>query len=199
MNETLIQHPEIQAATALQQLIASRRTTFSFQDRQVPEAVIARAIDAARWAPNHKMTQPWRFVIAGPEMQGKLKAYFVRKLAKKLAARGLSEAEIAERMRSPQPDIPCQVLVYCIRNGEPLRQEEDYAAACCAVQNLMLAAWSEGVASGWKSFDNPEAYALFGLDPEAHKIIGLLQLGYPLKEREGSQRKGLDEIVTVTK
>lgn len=184
---------------AIHALIASRRTTFQFQDKEVPDEVVLRALEAARWAPNHKMTQPWRFVIAGPEMQGHLKAYFVRKLAKKLAARGLSEEEILERMREPRPDIPCQILVYMMRQGDTLRQEEDYAATCCAIQNLSLAAWAEGVASGWKSFDNPETYALFDLDPEKTKIVGLLQMGYPLKQREGSNRKALDEIVTVSR
>lgn len=184
--------------SSLHELIASRRTTFQFQDRAVSDEVIERALEAARWAPNHKMTQPWRFVIPGPDMIGKLKAHFVRRLATKMAARGYSETEIADRMRAPQPDIPAQILVYSVRNADPYRAHEDYAATCCAIQNLMLAAWADGVASGWKSFDQPENYELFGLDPEQTQIVGLIQLGYPLQERQ-SKRRPLDEFVERTR
>ncbi|PKL77618.1 MAG: nitroreductase [Candidatus Melainabacteria bacterium HGW-Melainabacteria-1] len=178
----------------MHELITSRRTTFQFQDQPVPEEVLRRALEAARWAPNHKMTQPWRFVLVGPETSGRLKAYAVRRLAEKLSSKGLSEDEIAERMRQPQPVIPCQILVYALRSPDPGRAKEDYAATCCAVQNLMLAAWADGVASGWKSFDKAEGYQLFGLDPALTQIVGLLQLGYPLKARS-SQRQPLESFI----
>lgn len=181
----------------LHELILSRRTTFQFQDTPVPEDVIARALEAARWAPNHKMTQPWRFVLPGPEMTRRLTELLSARLARKLRARGCSEDDLAQRMQQPMPVIPAQILVYCQRAGDAYREQEDYAATCCAIQNLMLSAWADGVASGWKSFDSPDAYALFGLDPEQQRIVGLIQLGYPLRER-GSQRRPLEEVVIRT-
>ncbi|MGV3526156.1 MAG: nitroreductase family protein [Candidatus Sericytochromatia bacterium] len=184
-------------ATALQSLIATRRSVFQFQDRPVPEDALMRALDAARWAPNHKMTQPWRFVIPGPELNAKLKQFFAQRLVQKMQARGFSAAEIELRQQQPTADIPAQVLVYSRRTGDAYRQQEDYAATCCAVQNLMLAAWSEGIASGWKSFDHAEGYALFELDPAEVQIVGLIQLGYALRER-GAQRQPLAELITYT-
>lgn len=181
----------------MQELIISRRSIFQFQDRPVPEAVIQDALEAARWAPNHKMTQPWRFVIPGPEMRLKLKAYFARRLEAKMRHRGFGEEEIAQRMSQPMPDIPVQIMVYYVRSGDELRQREDYAATCCAIQNLTLSAWAHGVASGWKTFDNSETYELFNLDPQEAQIVGLLQLGYPLRER-GAQRRPLEEFVQYT-
>lgn len=184
-------------AMNLRQLIISRRTTFQFQDRPVPDQVIENALEAARWAPNHKLTQPWRFILPGPRLTQELEAYLARRLANKLRMRGCSEEDIRERMSHPQPKIPAQILVYNQRSDDPHREQEDFAATSCAIQNLMLSAWADGVASGWKSFDQPEAYQLFGLDPEQTRIVGLIQLGYPLKERE-SRRRPLEEVVERT-
>lgn len=183
--------------TNLQQLIVSRRTTFQFQNRPVPDQVIENALEAARWAPNHKLTQPWRFILPGPQLTQELKAYLARRLANKMRMRGFGEEDIQQRMSQPQPPLPAQILVYNLRAEDPYREQEDFAATSCAIQNLMLSAWAEGVASGWKSFDQPEAYQLFGLNPEQTRIIGLIQLGYPLKERE-SRRRPLEDVVERT-
>ncbi len=182
----------------IHELIATRRTTFQFQDRPIPTEVLEKALEAALWGPNHKMTQPWRFILPGPELTFKLTEHLAQRLANKLRMRGLEEGEISLRVsRGAQPTIPAQILVYMVRNGDDYRQKEDYAATCCGIQNMMLAAWAEGVASGWKSFDHPEAYELFDLDPEHTQIVGLIQFGYPLKEREGL-RQPLSEVLIRT-
>ncbi|MBC7542709.1 MAG: nitroreductase [Candidatus Sericytochromatia bacterium] len=185
----------------IHELIASRRTTFQFQDRPVPDALIQRALEAARWAPNHKLTEPWRFIVPGPVMSRRLAEHFASRLGAKLQAKGIDEADIAAKqaafLAGPASRPPCQMVVYTIREGNERQQKEDFAATCCAVENLMLAAWSEGVASGWKSFDDPTAYALCDLDPTLVQIVGLFQLGYPLHERQ-SQRQPINEKIIRT-
>lgn len=177
------------------QLIASRRTCFQFADRPVAEDLLLRALDAARWAPNHKRTEPWRFLVAGPKLNEALGAHFQAKLAAKLRARGEAEANIAIATAKPNL-VPAQVVVtQVLAQGDPYRQHEDFASVACVVQNLMLALWADGVASGWKSFDAPECYELLGLNPEEERIVALVQLGYPLQEREGKRLKALGEVL----
>ncbi|MNX83135.1 5,6-dimethylbenzimidazole synthase [compost metagenome] len=166
----------------------------------MPEDVVQRALVAAHWAPNHKHTYPWRFVLVGPEMRQRLADYFADRAEAKLRARGGGEADVPaarNAARAKALAVPVQVMVYAVQQGDEIRQREDYASTCCAVQNFLLAAWADEVASGWKSFDTPQAYALFGLDPATTRIVGLLQLGYETQRREG-RRPPVETIVTHT-
>src|SRR5258706_8754349 len=57
------------AAASIEQvaaLIRGRRSVDLYEPDPVPNAVILEAIDVARWAPNHRLTQPWRFYLIGP-------------------------------------------------------------------------------------------------------------------------------------
>ena len=51
----------------LYEALLSRRTIYAFEDRPVPGEALLRALEAARWAPNHKLTEPWRFSVLGAE------------------------------------------------------------------------------------------------------------------------------------
>lgn len=186
--------------TPIQENIMTRRTHFQFEDKAVPAGALERALTAAHWAPNHKHTWPWRFMIPGPEMQEQLIHYFSEKLRKKLNHRGMSAPDIEsmiEKSTARQKRMPLQVIVYSIQGDNAHQNREDYASTCCAIQNLTLSLWSEGIASGWKSFDSEAAYALTGLNSETHVLVGLIQGGYPLCEGTG-RRPPLDEHVIYT-
>ncbi|MBF2053718.1 MAG: nitroreductase [Candidatus Sericytochromatia bacterium] len=191
---------QIQALNDVQHALHDRRTVFQFQDRPVDAEIIMRALASAHWAPNHKHSWPWRFVLPGPGLKARLVDYFAARLEKKLRNRGTPEADLPEMLangRQRQERIPAQIIVYATQCGDPLRDKEDFASACCATQNLMLALWSEGVASGWKTFDSPEAYALLGLDPASANLVGLIQLGYPQLRKSG-RRPPLQDFIIQT-
>ncbi len=186
--------------TATQHKIMSRRTHFQFEDKPVPTGVLERALTAAHWAPNHKHTWPWRFMVPGPQMQAQLVDYFSHKLRKKLQHRGMSTNDIdvmVEKSIARQKKMPLQVIVYSIQGDNEHQNREDYASTCCAVQNLTLSLWSEDIASGWKTFDSEAAYQLTGLNPETHLLVGLIQAGYPLCEGAG-RRPPLENHVIYT-
>lgn len=175
-------------STRLQELMRTRRTHFQFTEQALPAGALDRALEAAHWAPNHKRTWPWRFMIPGPQMQAQLVEYFAHKLERKLENRGMAPEEIpalVAKSRARQEKMPLQIIVYSTQLGNAHQNQEDYASTCCAIQNLTLSLWSEGIASGWKTFDNPEAYALTGLNPEENLLVGLIQAGYPLCEAQG--------------
>src|SRR5256885_5898059 len=68
----------------LQQAIRERRTHKQFGSRPVDEATVRTLLDLARYAPNHHLTQPWRFRILGPETRAALEAAAGKKEAIKL-------------------------------------------------------------------------------------------------------------------
>ena len=43
--------------------IRSRRTVKLFKNEEVSRDIIIKAIEVARWAPNHHLTEPWNFYI----------------------------------------------------------------------------------------------------------------------------------------
>ena len=61
-------------AMTLHEALVSRRTAYSFTDEAIDDDVVARALDAMRWAPNHKLTQPWRVILVGPQTRGAIAA-----------------------------------------------------------------------------------------------------------------------------
>ena len=172
-------------------LIRSRRTIHTFTEERPPDDLIRRALDLARWAPNHRLTEPWRFYLLGPET-----AAAVARLNADLVTARRGQAA-GERKLKRWRSMPGWLVVTCRRSDDVLREREDYAACCCAVQNLSLYLWSQGVGVKWgtgRVTRHPALFDLLDLDPGAEMIVGLLWYGYPA-EIPRMQRKPLDEIL----
>jgi nitroreductase len=184
--------PDLPPPDAVARLLRSRRTIHLFEPEQPPEDIVLRGLDLARWAPNHRLTEPWRFHLLGPETAAaivELNAELVE------AARG---ATAAEAKRARWAAIPGWLVVTCAVTDDPLRTREDYAACCCAVQNLQLYLWSAGLGVKWTTgavTRTAAFYDLLGLDPEAHTVVGMLWYGTPADIPE-TQRRPLDDVLT---
>jgi nitroreductase len=173
------------------EVIRRRRTIELFRPDKPPPSAVLEAIDAARWAPNHKHTEPWQFHLLGPET-----AAAIVELAGRLteAAKG---AEAAAVKRKRWSAVPGWLAVTCARSADPIRQEEDYAACCCAVQNLALVLWDAGIGVKWSTGEvtrHAEFFRLLGVDPAERKIVGLLWYGYPASVPE-QRRRPVSEIL----
>jgi nitroreductase len=172
-------------------LIRARRTIYDFKPEVPPREALLRAIEAARWAPNHRLTEPWRFYLLGRETAeaiATLNAELVS--AKKGPEAG---AEKLKRWRA----MPGWLVVTCENSADPIRAREDYAACCCAIQNLMLALWGEGIGVKWntgKVIEDPRFYDLIWVDPTVETVVGLFWYGYPAEVPE-TRRKSVDEIL----
>jgi nitroreductase len=179
--------------SSLADVIRSRRTVDNFQPQLPPRESILRAIELARWAPNHKHTQPWRFHLLGPETAReivRMNTEIVR------AQKGDAAAEAKQQRWSA---VPGWLAVTCDVSDDRIRAEEDYAACCCAVQNLALALWAEGVGVKWSTGEvtrMPEFARLLGFEPGERRIVGLFWYGYPTSVPE-SRRKPVDEIIDI--
>lgn len=163
-------------AAGITDLIRSRRTIHDFTSGVPPRALVLDALDAARWAPNHRRTEPWRFTLLGP-----------RAIAQAIdvnteLVRAKNGDAAAEKKRTRWLAIPGWLVVTCRRSEDAMLEREDYAACCCAVQNFALALWAQGVGSKWstgKLTRDPRFLAAIGADPEREFCVGLVWYGYP--------------------
>lgn len=177
---------------------ATTTTIYKLAERDVPDDVIERALDAARWAPNHKLTEPWRFVVVGPTTRAAL-----GKVAERLALEKAGTMPPEERDRQVARAIekvvkvPALVVIAVERSpSDAFREREDYAAACCAAQNFQLSLWADGVGCQWSTGGvtrDDESYRVLGIDKAALDIIGFFKVGYPLEVPRLSRRP-LDEV-----
>ena len=184
----------------LYEAILSRRTIKDFKPEPVADAVLERALAAGLWAQNHRLTQPWRFTLLGPATQRALAEAGAEAQLQALPA----EADAATRAKVQAGAVqkllskPHIVVVTCRLNGDAFQRREDYAAVCCAIQNIQLAAWAEGLGMQWstgKQTQLPQTYALLGIDPAAEEIAGLLYFGYPALVPAPTPRKPLAEVM----
>src|SRR5690606_1591894 len=77
---------------------------------------------------------------------------------------------------------PTVICVSCIQDGDEVRRQEDFAAVCCAVQNVQLAARADGIGMQWTTSavtTDVSTYTLLGIDPSQERIIGFLYVGLP--------------------
>lgn len=172
-------------------LIRGRRSISRFRPEPVPRRLVLAALEAARWAPNHHLTEPWRFRLIGPETR----AAIVERNAELVTASAGEAAGQAKRERWAA--IPGWLLVSCERSGDPIRAREDYAACACAVQNLALYLWSAGVGTKWTTgavTRDPCFHDLMWLDPETESVVGLIWYGYP-DEAPDARRRPLESVL----
>lgn len=173
------------------ELIRSRRTIHDFHPEAPPREMLLKAIELARWAPNHLATEPWHFYLLGEQT-----ADAVTRLNAELVstAKG-SEAGQAKLERWSK--MPGWLVVTCDRCEDPIRFREDYAACCCAIQNLSLYLWSEGIGVKWGTGPvtrDPAFYDLIWVDPELETVVGMFWYGYA-KEVPRLRRKSVEEIL----
>ena len=160
--------------------LATRRSTSTFADAAPPLELVARIIEAATWAPNHRHTEPWRFAVLTSETRatlGERVAEWMRATLDPATAEKQAESTQKKLLRSP-------VIVIVSQPGspdDPTQDLEDYAACCSATQNLLLAAHAEGLASKWSTgtlATAPPVFEYLGLAPQ-DRIVAFVYLGYP--------------------
>lgn len=172
--------------------IKNRRTINLFQDKAVSVQQIKSAIDHARWAPNHRLTEPWHFYLLGKKTREK-----VIQLIVEIKSTGKSE-NIRLSTRKRLDAIPGWfVLTYDI-SSDPIVDEENYAACCCAAQNLMLYLWSEGIGVKWTTGDvtrDARFYELLKINQNKRRVVGLFWYGYPAHV-PSQKRNPVKEIIS---
>ena len=171
--------------------IRTRRTTKAFLPEPVPRELIEQVLDAAVWAPNHRLTEPWRFVVVQGAALQTLADLRRRMTVEYLQSRQPppDAAQIAregETAYAKALAAPVTVAVAIAQHADAAIREEDYAAAAAAIQNMLLAAHALGLAAFWSTNNlvhYPPALDLLGV-PAGERVVGLVQIGYPAQQRE---------------
>jgi nitroreductase len=161
-------------------LIRSRRTHKAYSPKPVDRETLDELFELARWAPNHNLTNPWRFRVLGAAALERLKA-----------AAGPEAAAKLDR-------APTLVAASVVVTDDPVAAEEDRDAAACACYIVLLAAHERGLGGYWRTpgvLRTQEGRAACGI-PNGEAVLGLLHLGEARGEKPAPDRAPLDAVVS---
>lgn len=171
-----------------------RRMSWDFQDRPVAKEVVERMLSTAVWAPNHRLTEPWRFFVVNKDSG-------IRNILGDMAFEASMDRnnnpDRAEKTRQAQLDPPILIYVYTVPGTNESATTENYASVCCAVQNISLTGVAEGLAVTWETggiTGHPRLSETLGADAE-WSLVGLLSVGIPAGPLE-SRRTSAENFTT---
>jgi nitroreductase len=164
----------------LEEAIRTRRTHKAYAPEPVDRATLDELFELARWAPNHKLTNPWRFRVVGPRARERLRAA----ADDPIAAAKLGRA-------------PTLVVVSATQSGDPIVDVEDVCATAGAAYAVLLAAHARGLAGYWRTpalLRTPAGRAAVGLADD-ERVLALLHLGHPRQEPRAPERAPVQDVV----
>ena len=160
--------------------VTKRRSIKKFTSREVTREQIETLLAAAVTAPNHRLTQPWRFYVLGPSAREAYGLVLGGRKARKIedpAAAQAMRATVAAEHRA----LPAMLVVAVPNDDNPETREEDYAAAMMAIQNLSLAAVDMGLGTHVKTggvMADPASRTAVGVG-DNERIIAVINIGEP--------------------
>jgi nitroreductase len=158
--------------------IRTRRTHKAYGPERLSSEELASLLEVARWAPNHHLTNPWRFRVVGPRALERLKE-----------AAGPEAAGKLDR-------APTLVVCSCAQSGDPVQDEEDMHSAAVAAYIVLLVAHARGYAGYWRTpgvLRTDEGRAAVGI-PAGERFVGLLHLGRAVQDQKPPERAPVHEI-----
>jgi nitroreductase len=186
------------------QLIKSRRSIFprDYSGEKVDESIIHQMLENANWAPTHKLTEPWRFVVFSGEGLKKLADFQGKCYKDATSLNGTFKEDRYQSLLTKPMESSHIIAVGMKRDAKNSVPEwEELGAVFCAIQNMYLTATAYGIGcylstGGITSFE--EAKDFFGLDKE-DKLVGFLHVGMPKGPLIEGRRKSIEEKVKWVK
>jgi nitroreductase len=166
----------------LELAVRSRRTHKVFGSEPVERGTLEELFELARWAPNHHLTNPWRFHVLGPRVRAALEE--ASEAAKPGSAVKLRRA-------------PTLVVLAAVRDSDPFQDRDDLLATAMAGYVVLLGTHARGLASYWRTLpvlSSPAGRAAIAL-PEDQEPVGLLHLGRPRQPQIIPERAPVEEVV----
>lgn len=181
-------------AQDLLNLIRSRRTQKDFTGAALSEPEIRLLLEAANWAPNHRLNQPWRFRV------------FTQKGCKSLIESFRSSLNPEDLKAFEQPltrieKIGALIFVSHQIDANEAINLENYAATCAGIQNMLLMAESMGYQSYWstsKFFNHSSMLKLIDFK-DSERLVGALWFGRGEKSLQAKTRKAAEEFTQCFK
>ena len=177
----------------LKEIIESRRSVRNFSSDAIEPEKLEQILEAGRMAPSTQNRQPWRYILYTDNAK-------IRQLAKHCGLIGLSNFFIK--------DAPV-LIVACADTKANLRvNSQDYYLVDTAIsfQQMILMAWSLGIASCWMAAFSEKKLRSYLDIPKHWRIVALSPFGYPAEKKgtyaklvssfsKSTQRLPLEEIV----
>jgi nitroreductase len=180
----------------LSSIIQRRRSIFppSYTQEEIPEALITQVLESANYAPTHKLTQPWRFIVC--RNAGK------RKLGEELARLYKQETPEAQFLQKKYDGIvekavqsSCVIVLNAQLHPDIIPEWEEIAAFACAVQNMALTAEALKIGAYWSSPGMiSQLNDYLKLEPN-EKCFGLFYMGFHNEEPRLPKRTPMAEKV----
>ncbi len=170
-------------AMQLDDAIRTRRTHKAFGADAVPAATLDELFELARWAPNHHLTNPWRFRVIGERARARL-----------LELADSTQPGSAVKLQR----APTLVAASAQLSGDPAQDREDLYATALAAYVVLLGAHARGLAGYWRTvplLDDARGREILGL-AASEQPVGLLYLGTPVQEQRVPERAAPDEYVS---
>jgi nitroreductase len=171
------------AVQVLDEAVRSRRTHKAFGAEPVDPAILRELFELARWAPNHHLTNPWRFRVLGPAARARLKD--VAEAAKPGSGAKLDRA-------------PTLIVASAKQTGDAGQDHDDVLATAVASYILLLGAHARGLAGYWRTvpvLDSAPGRLAVGLADD-ETPTGLLHLGAPRQQARVPERAAVDEFAS---
>jgi nitroreductase len=159
--------------------IRTRRTHKAYAAEPVDPETLDELLDLARWAPNHNLTNPWRFRVLGPRSLERLKR-----------AAGPEGASKLDR-------APTLVVCSCVLTGDEVQDEEDLHATAIAAYIVLIGAHAHGLGGYWRTpavLRTDEGREAVGLGPD-ERFVALIHLGRPAQEKPAPERAPAASVV----
>ncbi|MBB6692175.1 nitroreductase [Cohnella xylanilytica] len=152
--------------------IRTRRNIKAFKPDAIARETIVSWLEAASFAPNHRMTEPWEVRFVGPETRAKL------------------------NHKTDFGAAPVVLLLTSKGGATPIEREENLMASACFAQNFLLAAHSEGAGTFWSSLAaSPRSREILGV-PEGDDVVGIFGVGYPEEEPPAKERTPIAQKIS---
>lgn len=167
----------------LEQAVRSRRTHKAYGPEPVPREILEELLELATWAPNHHLTNPWRFRVLGPASLERLRT----------AADAQQPGSGGKLDRAPT-----LIAVTTIVSADPVEAEEDRDAVAVAAYLVLLAAHARGYAGYWRTpgvLRDPAGHVALGLGND-EAAVGLLHLGSKRQDERTPERAPLAAVAT---
>ena len=177
--------------------LRARRSIKDFTPRPVSRDQIEQLLEAAVQAPNHRMTEPWRFYVLGVGARRAYGAALGARKAKRVEDPAAA-AEVSKKVEEKHAALPAMLAVAVVIAEDPEVREEDLAASYMAVENLLLAAPALGLGAHLKTgavMNDPRARAAVGV-PEGERIIATIEVGEPASLPAAKARKAASALTT---
>jgi nitroreductase len=179
-------------------LIRNRRSIFQnqYSGEKVDDAIVRQILENAIWAPTHKLTQPWHFIVYTGDGIKKL-AHDQAAVYKKVTQADDTFKEERFQNLLTKPMLSSHIIVVAMKRDEKksVPELEELGAVFCAVENMYLTAAAYGVGcylstGGITYFEASKE--IFGLGKE-DRLLGFLHIGIPKGAVPDSRRTPVEE------